>query len=377
MHPLAPLARAGLLLARGGLPLACAGLLLVGAARAQDDVNERLAAAGAGLLAALPEDARADAAFPFDDDEREDVRFAPLLLEGARHGALPAEAASLAEALLAISLGPRGQARAALIRRNELAVAKKDAARFVPGFVVRRMRDPGRYYVALFGTPSAEAPWGLRYEGHHLSLNLTLAPGAPPASTPLFLGAEPRVVPEGLPDAGARALGEEEDAARALLAALPPELRARATLPFEDGRALLLGQVRRVSLGASLGVALGEAPPAAQRHFDALVEAFCASFAEPIAAARRAEIEAAGRDALRFLWAEAAEPPGAFYFRLQGPRTLIEVDNTTDGDHVHAVWHDAWADFGDDLRAAHPTGEHGPLAAHLREAHGLAFGGLR
>ena len=78
------------------------------------------------------------------------------------------------------------------------------------------MRDPGRYFVALFGTPSPDAPWGFRYEGHHLSLNLTLAPGAVPASTPLFLGAEPRIVPEGSPEAGARVLGEEEDAARAL-----------------------------------------------------------------------------------------------------------------------------------------------------------------
>ena len=53
-----------------------------------------------------------------------------------------------------------------------------------------------------------------------------------------------------------------------------------------------------------------------------------------------------------------AEPPGAFYFRLQGPRTLIEVDNTTDGDHVHAVWHDSEGDFGDDLLAAHLPREH-------------------
>ena len=54
---------------------------------------------------------------------------------------------------------------------------------------------------------------------------------------------------------------------------------------------------------------------------------------------------------------------GAFYWRLSGPRTLIEMDNTTDGDHVHAVWHDARNDFGDDL-----------LAAHYRTSHHLALG---
>ncbi len=345
-----------------------AALLLTAlAARAQgDSLATRLAGAAARLLEALPAGAREDAAFPFDDDEREDIRFAPLLLEGARHGELPDAAASLTEELLALSLGPRGMAKVKQIRLNERAVAAKDAARWMPGFVVRRMRDPGRYFVALFGAPSSATPWGYRYEGHHLSLNLTLAPGVTPASTPLFLGAEPRVVPAGSPEAGARVLGEEEDAARALVAALPPELRARATLAYVDDRGLMLGQLRRVTLGAATGVARGEAPPAAQAQFDALIELFVGNFAAPMAAARSREIDAAGRDALRFAFADASEPPGACYFRLQGPRTLIELDNTTDGDHVHAVWHDNQDDFGADL-----------LALHLRDAHGLALGGVR
>ncbi|MGH7288390.1 MAG: DUF3500 domain-containing protein, partial [Myxococcota bacterium] len=191
-------------------PLFATALLLTAvAARAQEDpLATRLAGVAARLLEALPEDAREDAAFPFDDDEREDIRFAPLLLEGARHGELPDAAASLTEELLVVSLGPRGMAKVKQIRLNERAVAAKDETRWwVPGFVVRGMRDPGRYFVALFGAPSPGTPWGYRYEGHHLSLNLTLAPGRAPASTPLFLGAEPRVVPEGSPEAGARVLG--------------------------------------------------------------------------------------------------------------------------------------------------------------------------
>ena len=326
------------------------------------ELDARLTTTAARLLEELPEDARADALHPFDDDEREDIRFAPLLLEGARHGALPEAAASLAEQLLAISLSPRGLEKTRQIRRNELALAKEEAARWVPGFLATRFRDPGRYFVALFGTPAGGAPWGFRYEGHHLSLNLTVEPGAVPAATPLFLGAEPRVVPAGEPDAGAAALGEEEAAARALLAALPAALRARATLPFADDRALMLGQVRRIALAEAVGVTRGEAPPEAQAQFDRLIDLFCDLFAPQIAAERRAEIDAAGRDALRFAWTEAAEPPGVYYFRIQGPRTLIEMDNTTDGDHVHAVWHDASNDFGDDL-----------LAAHYRREHGLAL----
>jgi hypothetical protein len=99
-------------------------------------------------------------------------------------------------------------------------------------------------------------------------------------------------------------------------------------------------------------------PAAAQAQVDRLVALFAGFFADEIAAARIAEIDAAGRAALRFAWAEAAEPPGAFYFRLAGPRTLIEADNTSDGDHVHAVWHDLESDFGDDLLARHYEAEH-------------------
>jgi hypothetical protein len=331
-------------------------------AQAEPPVAERLAAAATALRAALPEDAQDDALYAFDDDERSDIHFAPFGIDGARHGALPDEAASLTEQLLALSLGPRGHAMASLVRRNELAVRERELEGWMPDFFVRRFRDPGRYFVALFGTPGEGEPWAFRYEGHHLSVNLTLVPGRAPASTPLFVGAQPRIVPAGSPDAGARVLGAEEDAARALVAALPEALRQRATLRYADGRELMVGQVARLERETPAGVSRGEAPPEAKVHYDTLVALFTTQLAAEVAHTRVAEIEAAGRDRLHFLWAEADEPPGAFYFRLAGPRTVIEVDNTTDGDHVHAVWHDPTGDFGDDL-----------LAVHLRAAHGLAL----
>jgi hypothetical protein len=342
--------------------LAILVLLASAATASAESLEDRLGATAAALRSALPEDVRGEALVPFDDEERSDIHFAPFGIDGVAHGELPDEAARLAEELLALSLGPRGLETARLIRRNELAVAEQERAGWVPDFVIRWMRDPGRYFVALFGAPGPESRWGFRYEGHHLSVNLTLVPGHAPASTPLFLGAQPRIVPEGGPDAGARVLGAEEDAARALIAALPAALRERATLHYEDGRDLMAGQVPRVVRDGPVGVRRGDAPPEAQVHYDTLVALFTSQLAAPIAHARIAEIEAAGRNELHFLWADAPEPAGAFYFRLEGPRTLIEVDNTTDGDHVHAVWHDPVGDFGDDL-----------LAAHLRKAHGLAL----
>jgi hypothetical protein len=343
--------------------LAAASALALGAGEALD---ARLAAAASRLLASLGDEERAEARFAFGDPEREDVRYAPLLLDGARHGELAPQAASRLDELLAVSLSPSGLAKVRRIRALEAAVARKDRGRALGlGRLAAPLRDPGRYFVAVFGEPRADSPWGFRYEGHHLSLNVTVASGGVPAVTPLFLGAEPRIVPDGWPEAGAQVLGPEEELARALHAALPTGLRERATLPFSADRGDMLGQVRRVALGEPRGVARSELPPPAQARLDALVEVFLANFPEEIASARRAEIDSAGRDALRFAWAETRDPPGAFYWRIQGPRTLVEVDNTTDGDHVHAVWHDVPGDFGGDLLAAHYRADHGVALASL------------
>ena len=59
------------------------------------------------------------------------------------------------------------------------------------------MRDPERYHLTIYGTPSTTAAWGWRFEGHHLSLNFTLAGDHMAVDTPSFFGANPANVAEG------------------------------------------------------------------------------------------------------------------------------------------------------------------------------------
>lgn len=329
-------------------------------ARADPD----LAGPAGALLASLPEAQREEATWAFDDSERSDVHYAPLWLEGVRHDALSEASRARAEELLAATLSEAGHARVHLVRALEHVVEAREAERFW-GLATRWMRDPGRYLWAFFGQPRRDAPWGFRLEGHHLSLNVTAVPGRPPATTPLFLGAQPRVVPEGaspgpgMPPAGAAALGREEVLARELYASLDAEQRAAATLPWREGRGHMLGQVARLEPPAPAGVARAGLRPEQQALLDALADRFAALWSEPIAAARRAEL-AAAREGLHFAHVESSDPPHAWYTRLSGPGVLIEIDNTTDGDHVHAVWHRPGSDFGDDL-----------LARHLRRHHGI------
>ena len=64
-------------------------------------------------------------------------------------------------------------------------------------------------------------------------------------------------------------------------------------------------------------------------------------------------------DAVHLAWAGPTEPGAPHYYRLQGPRLLIEWDNTQRGaNHAHSVWRDPTADFGLDVLAAHRAAHH-------------------
>jgi hypothetical protein len=59
-------------------------------------------------------------------------------------------------------------------------------------------------------------------------------------------------------------------------------------------------------------------------------------------------------DAVHVAWAGPTEPGAPHYYRLQGPRLLVEWDNTQRGaNHAHSVWRDPAADFGLDVLARH------------------------
>ena len=316
-----------------------------------------LSDAAASFLAALSADEHAAATWRFRDHERLDIHYAPVDLEGLRHGGLEDSKHQAGDDLLARTLSARGFEKVRAIRLLERDVLALEAGLSRPeGF-----RDPGRYYWAFFGTPTADLPWGYRYEGHHLSLNITAVPEEPAASLPLFLGAQPRKVPAGLPSAGVAALGKEEALARALYASLDDDQRAVATLPFEAGRGHMVGQVPTLASPAPVGLPFPRMTAVQQGQLIALLREFATFWNAAIATERLAEIDAA-RDSLHFAFVARNDPPFSFYTRIQGQGILLEIDNTAGGDHVHAVWHRPGDDFGRSLLAAHLNHHHRTVA---------------
>lgn len=336
------------------LRLAAFAAVLIAAPAAAQQTN--LADHASGFLAALNDDQRDRASWAFADPERLDIHFAPMDLDGLRHGGMEGDKHRRGEDLLAAALSADGFDKLQAIRLLERDVRALEAGLTRPaGF-----RDPGRYYWAFFGEPSAESSWGFRYEGHHLSLNVTAVPGEIAATLPLFLGAQPREVPAGLPSAGVAALGAEETLARALYASFDDVQRASATLPFKADRGHMIGQVPTLSSPDPIGLPISRMNNEQQVALDALLGHFASFWNTDIAAARRAEIDAA-RHGLHFAFVAKDDPPFSFYARIQGPGVLLEMDNTQGGDHVHAVWHRPGDDFGRNLLAAHLRRHHGTI----------------
>src|SRR5689334_4072907 len=119
---------------------------------------------------------------------------------------------------------------------------------FVAGFDRDRGRDPGMYYLRVFGEPGGPRPWAWRFGGHHVSLNYLIADSLLASATPCFIGADPASSPL-LGELVHRPLGRVEDLARELVSSLPGPLAARAVLLPKAPPDLVTANRSRVSEG--------------------------------------------------------------------------------------------------------------------------------
>ncbi|TQM54567.1 DUF3500 domain-containing protein [Humibacillus xanthopallidus] len=279
----------------------------------------------------------------------------------------------------------------------------------VEGFVTRfdreRGRDPGLYYLRVFGEPGGDAPWGWRFGGHHVSLNNLVVGGELVATTPCFMGADPASAPL-LGGAVSRPLARVEDLGRELVRSLAPDLRARAvlldkapsdfvtanrTVVSEGDQVIPLAGIWRderfrddteqatlQALSDAIDERAGLTPEdhrtveytttpkgvagadldGSQRE---LLLALLGTYFDrvPESVSPLAAYDDRALDGVHFAWAGATEAGQPHYYRLQGPRLLIEWDNTQRGaNHAHSVWRDPEADFGLDVLARHRTRHH-------------------
>lgn len=365
------------------------------------DAADRMAAAATSWLDSLDDGQRAIATgdVPADDgsdDERRRWFYTPT-----DHGGLTLHEQRPSQQRGAMRLVATGLSEAGYVT-VVTTMGLENVLDRVEDFTVRfdreRGRDPGMYYLRVFGEPGGERPWGWRFGGHHVSLNNLVVAGELVAVTPCFMGADPASSPL-LGGAVNRPLARVEDLARELVTSLPSGLAARAVLTskapsdFVTANRTTVGEGDRVIPLAGIWRHERFADDEEQAKLQALSDRIdeAADYDEvdhraveytsdpkgvaaaDLDAARRALLRAlldtyflrvpdglapsyddAALDAVHIAWAGSLEPGAPHYYRVQCPRLLIEWDNTQRGaNHAHSVWRDPHADFGLDVLARH------------------------
>ncbi|MDY6948389.1 MAG: DUF3500 domain-containing protein [Pseudomonadota bacterium] len=347
--------RGGLLIGAVVLFISSGAALMSSRADTPDESEQPGGAAAArALLQSLPETKRAQAKLSFDSRERTNWNYVPTRRAGVALAELDANQKTLVDPLLRSALSPTGFATAQQIVQHESILAQMEG---------NSRRDPEFYYTAVFGEPGPRAPWAWRFEGHHLSVNVTQVNGQPQVVAPLFMGSNPARVPSG-PKAGLRLLGPEEDVARDLIRMLPEERRSRAMLAKDAFPDIITRNDPKVRSLTVDGLAAGNMSQPEQTQLRKLLHVYSGRMTGSAAREQLDRIERAGFDKLHFGWAGSLEPGQPHYYRIHGPTVLIEYDNTqNDANHVHSVWRDLERDFGGDLLRAH-------YEAHRADDHG-------
>lgn len=312
-----------------------------------DDIGtpSAMRAAAAALLKCLDDQQRHKASLAFTDDAmRRWIEYRPRQRPGACLADLDVASRKAAHRLLATALSQHTFAQATTIMALEEVLDAAEGG--------GRGRHSADYWVAVFGDPSSDELWGWRFEGHHVSVTMTID-GATVSPTPVFLGANPaRTDYAGRPVV--RPLAPEEDLARALLAALGPAGREAAVVAPEPPADIHSGQRPKASPVEPRGIGSGQLGPSARALLDQLTAVYLDRLPAELAAAEAARL--AGAE-LHFAWEGALLPGTGHYYRIQGPDLLIEYDNTANGaNHAHTVLRRPLSDFGGDVLAAHRSG---------------------
>lgn len=343
--------------------LTIASILLaqsLSAQQAQIELSEDIVAATDLFMSGLDAQQREKASFAFNEEERLNWHFIPRAREGVALKELTPEQLRSARNLLQTLFSAKGFQKTENVRdlENVLAVLEPNGP-----FV----RDPDLYYLTVFGTPSLQSAWGIRYEGHHLAFNWTFIHGAGIASTPQFFGSNPAEVRSGEKQ-GTRVLAAEEDLGRQLLKSLNEMQRSEAVLSGDAPQDIFSAAQKEVAALEDVGISYGQLTSRQQEMLLAIILEVASAQTEVVASERLRAIMDDGIDAVKFVWIGGFERGDAHYYRIQGGSFLIEYDNTqNDANHVHLVWRDFDGDFGKDLIRLHydaVAAEHGPGHRH-------------
>ena len=314
-----------------------------------------MATAAKRFLSLLEPEQQAKANLKLDDPRRQQWEFVPdPFCKAPRTGLSIKDMTSfqraMAEAIPATALSHRGMLQARTVMALEHLVFLNDGKEF---------RDPENYRVTIYGTPDRNGTWGWRFEGHHLSIGVTIVDGKSFSVTPCFFGTNPAKVGMG-PMTGTEVLDLEQTIAIELVNSLNDTQLAAAMITDKSavsGNGLEVATLNhsvadraKVAFG---GIAMDKLNADQQKQLRELTKLYAARFRPGIiAGASVAQIDET--TPLSFAWFGAKAQGEQHYYRIVSDKFLIEFANSqNNANHVHATWRDFDGDFGRDILAEH------------------------
>ncbi len=320
------------------------------------EAGTQMAEIAGSFLAALTPEQRQKATFEFASEERENWHFIPRERKGLPMKEMTPQQRLLAHALLNTGLSFRGAAKAVTIMSLEEVLYQIEGADESKRAATREKRDPEKYFVSIFGTPTSKGVWGWRIEGHHLALNFTLKDGQLLRASPAFMGTNPGEIRDGALK-GLRVLGVEEELGRQLVKSLDENQWKKVVVADVAPKEMITAAEHKVNPLSPAGLPEADMTPAQKEMLHRLISEYLERMRPEIAAETLAEIKKNGE--VHFAWAGGKERGEPHYYRVQGKTFLIEYDNTqNDANHVHSVYRSFDGDFGHDI-----------LGQHLKQAH--------
>jgi hypothetical protein len=288
-----------------------------------------------------------------DDAARTNYVYWPYLRKGLPLDYMTADQRALVHDLLNSAMSSKGYLSAIQVMQMEKILQDTETTGFP--------RGTENYTLALFGEPATDKAWSWRFEGHHLSLNFTVAPGEI-SVTPTFFGASPAKIPNGVL-AGFRNQRGNHEAGLALVNALTEQQRAVAIAAGNPPNDILAGNLNKPAAnwddwkklapqGIEVRTLNAQQKDLAQRILDEVVTVYRPEISQ-------AYLKQVDVNDLRFVWFGGIKDGEPHYYRLEGKDFFFEYDLVQGmGNHVHAVWRSKSGDFGGDLLQEHRLQSH-------------------
>ncbi|MCF8262045.1 MAG: DUF3500 domain-containing protein [Melioribacteraceae bacterium] len=230
--------------------------------------------------------------------------------------------------------------------------------KMIPDEVYQEVRalnwDYGNYFIAIWGKPNLKEPWGLKFEGHHISINLSIVKDKV-SLTPLFLGTDPAEVTI-TKYSGLRVLSKEEDYGLLLINSLNEEQKQIATLSQEVPGDIITNPSNKQRIIEYQGIKASELTTKQKDILMMLIKEYINNLEHEKSHKYLSKIEESGIDEIYFAWIGSYEIRKPNYYIINGPNFIIEYDNAgfnNDGNHIHSIWREKGNDFGEDILKTH------------------------